>query len=139
MALISTILLHVEHFEPNVLGWDATNPYEDSMLSSFSLHIPDTSTDTNDGMNTSRQFINDSLEPFALPDPLLPSRKPLHLLQEMTPHGFPGDTTPLDVPTRDNVTFAPPTMSLRQQQSGTSQFPFILPSTSTTSARIVIL
>ncbi|KAM7456744.1 hypothetical protein BLSTO_02501 [Blastocystis sp. subtype 1] len=135
MALTAARVLFVEHFEPNVLGWDTTNPYEDSMLSSFSLHIPDTSTDTADGMNASRQLINDSLEPFALPEPLLPTRQPIPPIHEMAPHGFPGDAAPLDVTMRDNVAFAPPTMSLRQQQSGKPQLPFILPATTIPTKR----
>ena len=138
MAHTAARVLFVEHFEPNVLGWDATNPYEDSMLSSFSLHIPDTSTDTADGMNASRQLINDSLEPFALPEPLLPTRQPISPIHEMAPHGFPGDAAPLDVTMRDNVAFAPPTMSLRQQQSGKPQLPFILPATSAAWNQVVM-
>ena len=39
---------------------------------------------------------------------------------------------------RDNVAFAPPTMSLRQQQSGKPQLPFILPATSAAWNQVVM-
>ena len=50
------------------MGWDATNPYEDSIVSNFSLQLPDSTGDsvagTTDHSNT--------MEPFLLPAPSFP-------------------------------------------------------------------
>ncbi|KAK8797698.1 hypothetical protein WA171_005230 [Blastocystis sp. BT1] len=80
------------------LGWDTTNPYEDSMLSSFSLQLPDSSADSTDGLN--------SLNPIALPPPALRDSSKLD------------DTTsgnPVQHPTVINPQLAPPSTPLNQQ------------------------
>ena len=80
------------------LGWDTTNPYEDRMLSSFSLQLPDSSADSTDGLN--------SLNPIALPPPALRDSSKLD------------DTTsgnPVQHPTVINPQLAPPSTPLNQQ------------------------
>ena len=115
-----------DRFESNVMGWDATNPYEDSMLSNFSLHLPDTSTDTTEGLNGSRQFISDTLEPFTLPGTLLP-QPALPSLSDMPTAMFQSDAHPLGLSSHESIPLAPPTTSLRQNGNH-STLPYILPS-----------
>ena len=115
-----------DRFESNVMGWDATNPYEDSMLSNFSLHLPDTSTDTTEGLNGSRQFISDTLEPFTLPGNLLP-QPALPSLSDMPTAMLQSDAHPIGLSSHESTPLAPPTTSLRQNGNH-STLPYILPS-----------
>lgn len=46
----------VDRFGNDFLGWDATNPYDDGMLSNFSLQLPESSCDTVDDYTETNQI-----------------------------------------------------------------------------------
>ena len=50
-----------------MMGWDATNPYEDSLLSNFSLNLPDSSGDTSEMANSAQLYHGDSADSIAFP------------------------------------------------------------------------
>lgn len=98
----------LEKLGQDYLGWDTTNPYEDSMLSSFSLPLPDSSTDSVDGAS--------SLNLVALP-PEVDSMKPSSL-----PYG---DTA--QAPNVVNSSMAPPSSVLQPRIVGSSSVPYSYP------------
>ena len=46
----------VDRYGNDFLGWDATNPYDDGMLSNFSLQLPESSCDTVDDYTETNQI-----------------------------------------------------------------------------------
>lgn len=46
----------VDRYGNDFLGWDATNPYDDGMLSNFSLQLPESSCDTVDDYPETNQI-----------------------------------------------------------------------------------
>ena len=97
-----------ERLGQDYLGWDTTNPYEDSMLSSFSLPLPDSSADSVDGAS--------SLNLVALP-PEVDSMKQSSLPYCDIAQG----------PSVVNPQMAPPTSVLQPRVVGSSSVPYSYP------------
>ena len=62
MVWILIILSEVDSADNHMLGWDATNPYEDSLLSNYSIQLPESSGDTNEMMNNNQFSHDDSID-----------------------------------------------------------------------------
>ena len=108
MVVFASESVTPERLGQDYLGWDTTNPYEDSMLSSFSLPLPDSSGDSVDGAG--------SLNLVALP-PEVDSMK-----QSSLPYG--------NVAQGPNVVssqMAPPTSVLQPRVVGSSSVPYSYP------------
>lgn len=104
----SMILIYSQSLDSTdgtLFGWDNTNPYEDNMLSNFSLHLPDSSGDTTD-------LVND--------DPLTHVRRdslsfPFSNDQSANSTFYPYQQTAV------NPTFVPPSSSLKESFGTTNE------------------
>ena len=102
----------------HMMGWDATNPYEDSLLSNFSLNLPDSSGDTSEIANSAQLYHGDSADSIAFP--VSTERN----LQHSTPSDLPNtqflsSSSNMGI----NPTFAPPATSLRDNYHAYSNIP----------------
>ena len=102
----------------HMMGWDATNPYEDSLLSNFSLNLPDSSGDTSEMANSAQLYHGDSADSIAFP--VSTERNFQHSTpSDLQNSQFLSSSSTMGI----NPTFAPPTTSLRDSYNSFSNIP----------------